>query len=265
MNETDLKLLLEAFWFAPQDAFLRARERAIWQKHRFSRPTLDIGCSDGRIGKLLFEGKKIDLGIDVDARLIGQAKACGVYRFVAVMDAQSLALKSGSFTTTIANSTFEHITDDLAAVKEIARVTKKGGTIFLTVPTRKLQTALRTLIRDDRRWKQFNRRVRHLHYRSKAEWIKILQGAGLSLVGVQYYFPKRAVVAWYRLYRIATFRPYRRELWSYIKDSPYGKTVPSSLVKRLLFEYLKRFLNMKSGGNGLWLYLRATKKEDAKD
>jgi SAM-dependent methyltransferase len=50
-------------------------------------------------------------------------------------DATRLPFADGSFDRVIASEVLEHISDDAAAVRELARVLRRGGTIAVTVPT----------------------------------------------------------------------------------------------------------------------------------
>ena len=52
----------------------------------------------------------------------------------AVLDLTHLGLRSGSFDTVVCSEVIEHIEADGAAIEEIARVLKPGGTLLLTVP-----------------------------------------------------------------------------------------------------------------------------------
>lgn len=238
-----IKKLVEAFvgefWFAPQDVLLRSVETIIWAKRYFEPPVLDIGIGNGGDSKYLFSMNQIiDMGIDKDPRGVNLAKSCGIYRNVAVVDATRMIFKSSSFNTIVSNSTFEHIKNDRDAIGQVSRVLKKGGLFYLTVPTPDLMKFLKELGIAKREIKRYNKRVDHFHFRSINEWEKILRNNGLSLIFHKTYFPKTVVKTWYKFYKIATFRPYKRELWSYLKDSPYGKLFPSFLVKPLLSQII---------------------------
>ena len=86
------------FWFAPSDVFLRATEAYIWSKQKIKSPVLDIGCGDGRISKLLFQGrKKIDVGLDVDSQEVKNARKTRLYKKVVLANASKLPFKDKNF------------------------------------------------------------------------------------------------------------------------------------------------------------------------
>ncbi|MBU0569777.1 class I SAM-dependent methyltransferase [Patescibacteria group bacterium] len=249
------------FWFAPQDVFLRATEAILFSRYKFKSPVLDIGCGDGRISKLLFEGhKKLDVGIDISEREIEIAQRNGVYQRALIENAEKMSFKTESFRTVIGNSTFEHIRNDIKAVDEVARVLKKNGLFYLTVPTKRLKKIF-TNIMDQNQFKNLNHRLSHFHYRSLEEWERILKRSKLTMVHSEYYFSIKATKAWYRLFKVATFRPYKRELWSYLKDSPYGRLFPKKTISKLVVNYYKKYCDKMFTDKGCWLFIVA-KKED---
>ncbi len=261
MPETNsLNIFANRFWFAPGDVFLRSIERVIWAKQSFKPPILDIGCGDAGISRILFKGhRKIDLGIDLDKAGIKKARQSNFYKKVMIVDAADMPFEAGSFQTVISNSTFEHIKNDLKSVAETSRVLKKGGRFFFTVPSKRLKNALEAIIKDKNKVNILNQRLSHWHYRDLNQWTDILQKHGLIVETYQYYFPKPAVKIWYRLFRIATFRPYRREFWSYLKDSPYGRLFPKRLIAKIIVQYLRPFLPQIFDRSGCWLFIVAKK------
>ncbi len=64
-----------------------------------------------------------------------EALLAGGRSAVGVGDALSLPFADGTFDRVITSEVLEHITDDLGAMREIARVTRPGGSIAVTVPT----------------------------------------------------------------------------------------------------------------------------------
>ena len=107
---------------------------------------LDVGCGQGRhsfealrrgADVTAFDFSQQDLDEvqtmfgAMDAE--GQVPASGAYRTVQG-DARSMPFDDDSFDRVIAAEVLEHIVDDEAAMAEIARVTKPGGLVAVTVP-----------------------------------------------------------------------------------------------------------------------------------
>ena len=107
---------------------------------------LDVGCGQGRHSyEALRRGGDVtafDLNEDDLAEVAtmfgamdaeGQVPASGAYRTVAG-DARRMPFEDASFDRVIASEVLEHIVDDETAMAEIARVTKPGGLVAVTVP-----------------------------------------------------------------------------------------------------------------------------------
>lgn len=259
-NET-LYLFLEKFWFAPNDAFLRAVETSIWEKQEVKHPILDIGCGDGRNDRYLFKPfLKIDVGIDINKKALEKALKSKVYKKVLFADASNLPFKKEMFNSVIANSTFEHITYDIKAVSEVGRVLKKGGSFIFSVPTPRFEKYFKKFVIKKEELKKYNKRVEHLHYRKLDEWKKILSTNNLVILDFIYYFPKDVLRIWYLLHKITVFKPYRRELWSYLKDSRYGNLLPKNMIASLYKTWLKKYFRRSIDKNGAWIFIVSVKK-----
>lgn len=107
---------------------------------------LDVGCGQGRhsfealrrgADVTAFDFNQPDLD-DVQTMFGamdagGEVPPSGSYRTVQG-DARSMPFEDGAFDRVIASEVLEHIVEDDAAVAEIARVTKPGGLVAVTVP-----------------------------------------------------------------------------------------------------------------------------------
>ena len=252
---------VDEFWFAPNDALLRCTEALIFAKRYFEPPVLDIGIGDARVSKHLFSmNQLIDMGIDVNPKGLKLASKSNIYKKVEVEDATNMTFKAGSFSTVISNSTFEHIENDIKAVKEVARILKNGGRFYLTVPLPNHEKFLQSFGMSKIDLEKYNKRVDHFHYRSLSQWKEILRRNKLKVINHKSYFPKSVDRTWLYLHKITTFRPYKRELWSYLKDSPYGKLFPSFIVKPILREILRKNIKNAFRGKGAWIFIVSEKE-----
>lgn len=95
-----------------------------------ARTFLEIGCWDGMVSCALQQGGKQAMAVDnradgFDAR----ASRAGVRLLQA--DATSLQLENDSFDVVFSYDTFEHVAEPERVLQEAARVTRKGGHVFL--------------------------------------------------------------------------------------------------------------------------------------
>ena len=109
----------------------------------------------------LFPGAEHVVGMDIESDYVtgarGRAPLSG-FSFV-VTDVRATAFPTGSFDVVISNSTLDHFEtrEDLrAALKELVRVLRPGGTLIVTLdnPANPLYAALRWMSR--RRWAPFS-------------------------------------------------------------------------------------------------------------
>lgn len=262
-----LEQFLRAYWFAPQDVLLRSVEANIIHALALKRPILDIGIGDGGISSLLFPlSFSIDVGIDNDKTSIERAAKTRVYKKVIRASAEAMPFPHASFRTVVSNSTFEHIRHDRKAVEEVARVLKKNGYFFITVPSAYLPKTLIALEGGGKRGKEalrrFNQRVEHFHYRSLNEWRILFARFSLELVFYKYYFPQEVTKLWYTFFTLSVKKIRQKELWSYLGHSHFRHLIPKQLVitllrNRLMSSYKKGFT--VSNGEGSMLFMVAKK------
>lgn len=99
---------------------------------------LDAGCGDGYYLYLLSNLGNFSLtGIDYLKKNIDDAKRqVGRKKNIKYMvgDISNMSLKSGTFNKIVLSEVLEHVEDDLKTLKELKRVLKKDGTLYITVP-----------------------------------------------------------------------------------------------------------------------------------
>jgi ubiquinone/menaquinone biosynthesis C-methylase UbiE len=103
---------------------------------------LEIACGRGGFSRLLASRGARMFGADFSstALQIARGKANGARTQphsqvdLAQADAQNLPYAKDSFDAIVSCETIEHLPDPPAALREMARVTRSGGTLFLTTP-----------------------------------------------------------------------------------------------------------------------------------
>ncbi len=162
----------------PDDAFIRYWERALLdpadpQRERWAamersqiarnegiaaevdgfvslrgRRVLDVGCQAGSLPIALCKRGAAVTGVDVDEKLIEgariRARGHGVAPTFAVAVAERLPFADASFDVVTFVDVIEHVADARAAVREIARVLRPGGTLYLFGPNRLSPSLLRS-------------------------------------------------------------------------------------------------------------------------
>ncbi|OGD87056.1 hypothetical protein A2164_03840 [Candidatus Curtissbacteria bacterium RBG_13_35_7] len=130
--------LLRYIKLAPlQIALVRAEEAYFMAETKMYKPILDIGCSDGIFGEVLFNNRKgaINFGVDIDKVALKFCQKRRVYRKVLFTDARKLPFPSDFFKTVMSNQSLEHIKEIESVLKEVSRVIKRGGKFIFLVPT----------------------------------------------------------------------------------------------------------------------------------
>ena len=99
---------------------------------------LDAGCGEGFISIVLEQvyGCRV-VGLDSDCKILSQGisrKKGGGGNSWLVGDTTKLPFGEAVFDGVVCSEVLEHLDDDLAAVRELGRVLKPGGTLAVTVP-----------------------------------------------------------------------------------------------------------------------------------
>lgn len=92
---------------------------------------LDVGCGEGRFCRMLQDNGVEASGIDPTPALISAAKARGRADAFLQASAEDLPFASASFDLAISYLSLIDITDYRAAINEMARVLKPGGTLLI--------------------------------------------------------------------------------------------------------------------------------------
>lgn len=103
---------------------------------------LDVGCGPYPLASVEVakrSGRPV-VGADIGAGMLALARTtateAGVSFFGVVADAEALPFAAGSFGSVVCDDTIEHLPDDDAGARELARVTASGGVVALATPNR---------------------------------------------------------------------------------------------------------------------------------
>jgi SAM-dependent methyltransferase len=182
-------------------ALMRAVECNLLSALPFERPILDAGCGDGTFGRILFNGVTVDAGVDRDEEEIERARATRCFDDLRVAEVERLPFESGTFATVYSNCVLEHIPDIETALREIHRVLKSGGALYITVPSPRCVTYL--LWRDVFRRLGLNglagwyssltlRLFKAEHVLEAEDWSDLLERVGFTTEHHEPYMPRTA-------------------------------------------------------------------------
>lgn len=195
-------------WFAPRR---RVEDTVALATSAAADAVLEVGVGDAVLLSAVVGGLPAPpsrvVGVDLSAgrlarareRLAGARFACG--------SAEALPLASRAFDLTLCCEVLEHLPDPLACMRELARVTKRGGRVIVSVPvvgwSRWLEARLSgrvTFLDEEEHLREFCERP--LPRCETLAWLTARLGAaGLAVnreVGV-YAFPHRGERLWHTL------------------------------------------------------------------
>jgi SAM-dependent methyltransferase len=97
------------------------------------RATLDLGCGEGRAGRVLRERGHRVTGVDLAPSMVRLARETGAYEEVLHADAAALPLPDAAFDLVIAFMSLQDMDDAAGAARESWRVLRPGGRLALAV------------------------------------------------------------------------------------------------------------------------------------
>lgn len=135
---------------------------------------LEVGSGMGHlVGQL--EATFETYGIDVNQWAVKQSKAVIHTSRLQTASAQELPYDEGVFNVVIIKHIVEHLPDPARAIREIGRVTEKGGTLILATPN--LDSLLKPWKGD--RWIGYQDPT-HISLKRPAEWLELIRSADFS-------------------------------------------------------------------------------------
>ena len=106
-----------------------------WLAAGSGEQVLDIGCGDGYYDEVIARSGARVTGIDRDRRKLNQARARMARAGLDFheMDAHDLIFPDASFDKVVSFCVVEHLADDERVLRNVARVLKAGGRLFISV------------------------------------------------------------------------------------------------------------------------------------
>jgi SAM-dependent methyltransferase len=225
-------------------------------------PVLEIGCGAGQFARCALEGT-VDAGVDLSARALRRARACGRYRRLERADARRLPFNAGEFRTVLSISVLEHAPGPREIVAEMFRVLAPGGAAAVTIvlddlhrhllyPRWFARLGLPSLARCYRAAQ--DRAFGHVTLLPAADWEAMFREAGFRLELSRRCVSPRAAAWWDAILPLAL--PYRladrlglRIVWR------------PQWLRRAFARWIDRLLSLEDGQAGACLALVARKPE----
>jgi len=162
------------FWFVSRRAiFFDLLDREFGTDGGPGRTVLEVGCgAGGMLGPLQRYGQVA--GLDIDHEYVSYCKARGFAR-VLCGSGYELPFADASFDLVCLFDTIEHIPDDELALREVRRVLKPGGSVFVSVP------AYQWL------WSQNDKTAHHFRRYTRSRLRGVLERAGFVPRKVSYF------------------------------------------------------------------------------
>jgi len=195
-------------WFAPAR---RLEDTARLAASRPAGAVLEVGCGDAvlleRIVRALPVRPARIVGLDLSAGRLARARERLADGRWACASADALPLASASFDLTICAEVLEHLLDPAAALRELARVTKRGGRVLVSVPVVGWSRWIEAKLSGRVRFLDEAEHVREfcaspLPRCETIEWLESrMRGAGLEVAAEHgvYAFPHRGERLWHTL------------------------------------------------------------------
>ena len=248
-------------------SIIRGKESLLFSNVRLKAPIIDLGCGNGQFAKLTFN-EKIDYGVDIT---VSKNLDNHTYSNWMKQDLRKMTFDDNSFCTAVSNSVFEHVDGVESAISESARILKKGGRIYLTVPTREINNNFwlyrifgkRKFI--DKIITKYHQSLFHINIKSASWWKEMFERNGFNVTStIRYISPATAffttMFVTLAMSPFPILRKYRCS-WGIMKlVGDICRLLP--FIRFILYTPVKilwKYLASKNTKNGCYIFLEAIK------
>ena len=184
-------------WRAGQERRLVIIERYV---PLAGRRVLDLGCGLGEYVRAFERAGAAALGCDVERARLIEGRERGARGLVRAAG-EALPFAAGALDVVVLNEVIEHVADEAAALREVARVLAPGGRALIYAPNRLFPFETHGVFLGQRyvfgnvpfvNWLPRGWRdalVPHARVYEAGDWAGLLDGTGLALVDHGYVFP----------------------------------------------------------------------------
>ena len=236
---------------SPSAILIRTAEAELLRGIAAKSPMLDLCCGDGYFASLIRESV-VDAGCDFNGQSLRRASRRGIYRNIAMANVtQGIPFQSQSFETVISNSSLEHVDDINAALAEVSRVLRPGGTFHMTLAS---EYAYAWWPCGDEALSAYRSFQPVYSSFSLGEWTDRMADVGLKIVTHRFYLSRRATrCLMYIDYHLSNAQMTQRRTLARPLSSVM-RIIPRSILSsvwRLLFARVG--ILQENEGGGLWI------------
>jgi ubiquinone/menaquinone biosynthesis C-methylase UbiE len=155
---------------------------------RHGSRVLDVGCGSGEISLELQKSGLRVTGVDFSATAVELARKQGVDAHEANLD-EVIPFEDATFDAAWAGDVIEHVFDPKLALRELRRVLKPGGEMFVNIPhDLSLSNRVRTLMGQSYQEPQYRKfgQYKHHTFFSKRLATYLFEEAGFEIKGIAY-------------------------------------------------------------------------------
>lgn len=154
----------------------------------FNKKVLDVGCSEGKLGKYLKRYKNATVfGIDISDRAIKKAKKNLDGAYLLNIETNNLPFPRKSFDVIICADVLEHLFNPLLVLKKLKPYLKDNGIFILSIPNVANIKVRWNLLRGRFDYQKYGiMDDSHIHFFTKKTVCRLIDNAGMKIIKMDY-------------------------------------------------------------------------------